>query len=390
MSAAPQVPVSTDVLKWARAQRGLTTESAAKKLGIKTERLEAIEAGSQNPSLPQLRKMCDVYKRPLIVLLMDEVPTTFQPLMDYRSLSTEDMNKYSPELLDEVNRAMVQRSTYVDLLVEMGQELPSPALPTDRGDATTLAQQIRTLLAVEYKEQRTWRRPEDAFSEWRRRVEATGVMVIETSRVKLKEMRGFSLSEQLPNVIAVNGEDSPRGKTFTLLHELAHLCARHGGVCDLHQFSRSQDDLEIYCNAVAGETLLPLAVVRDFAVVQSHTNGEHWSDAELEQIVSAAGGASTEVVLRRLLQLGLAGRPEYEKRRDEFLLQYEEFRKARRARGGTGGPPPYRMQVRDRGRPFIRSVLNAYSERLITLSDVSELAGVRVKHLQNLQKEAFR
>jgi len=390
MSAAPQVPVSTDVLKWARAQRGLTTESAAKKLGIKTERLEAIEAGSQNPSLPQLRKMCDVYKRPLIVLLMDEVPTTFQPLMDYRSLSTEDMNKYSPELLDEVNRAMVQRSTYVDLLVEMGQELPSPALPTDRGDATTLAQQIRTLLAVEYKEQRTWRRPEDAFSEWRRRVEATGVMVIETSRVKLKEMRGFSLSEQLPNVIAVNGEDSPRGKTFTLLHELAHLCARHGGVCDLHQFSRSQDDLEIYCNAVAGETLLPLAVVRDFAVVQNHTNGEHWSDAELEQIVSAAGGASTEVVLRRLLQLGLAGRPEYEKRRDEFLLQYEEFRKARRARGGTGGPPPYRMQVRDRGRPFIRSVLNAYSERLITLSDVSELAGVRVKHLQNLQKEAFR
>jgi len=368
----------------------MTIESAAKKLGIKTERLEAIEVGSQSPSLSQLRKMCDVYKRPLIVLLMDEVPTTFQPLTDYRSLSTGEVNQYSPELLDEVNRAMVQRSTYVDLLVEMGQELTSPALPTDRGDAEQLAQQIRALLAVEYEEQRTWRRSEDAFTEWRRRVEAIGVMVIETSRVKLKEMRGFSLSEQLPNVIAVNGEDSSRGKTFTLLHELAHLCARHGGVCDLHQFSRSQNDLEIYCNAVAGEALLPLTVVRGLAVVKNHVPGEPWSDTELDQIVGAAGGASTEVVLRRLLQLGLAGRSEYEKRRDEFLSQYEEFRKARRAKGGTGGPPPYRMQVRDRGRPFIRSVLNAYSERLITLSDVSELAGIRVKHLQNLQKEAFR
>ena len=390
MTTSAQIEVSTAVLVWARKQRGLDVAAAAKRLGVSESRLAEFEAGAASPTLTQLRKMVEVYKRPLIVLLLDEVPTTFTPLTDYRSFSDDESHQYTPALLDEIRRAVVQRNTYNELLKEMGQTLVTKAVPSTGDGPAALAQQLRQFLNVSYAEQRTWRSPEVAFAEWKKRVEGVGVMVIETSRVDTKEMRGFSLADEKPYVIAVNGQDAPRGKVFTLLHELAHLSERNGGVCDLHQFNRAKDDLEVYCNAVAGEALFPQDEIRKTKTFTAHVSGTPWSDAEIDALVQVGGGASQEVVVRRLLQLGALGDGEYKRRRDEYLAKYEEFRKARRGSEKKGGPPPYRMQIRDRGKPFIRSVLDAYSDRIITLSYVSDLAGVRVKHLANLQHEAYR
>jgi hypothetical protein len=46
------------------------------------------------------------------------------------------------------------------------------------------------------------------------------------------------------------------------------------------------------------------------------------------------------------------------------------------------------MQLRDRGRPFIRTVFDAYGDGVIGLSEVLDLTGVRVKHLANMERES--
>lgn len=389
MVRTPTISVSGQVLQWAREQRGLTIAVAVKRLQMSEKRLEAIEANVESPTVAQLKKMADKYKRPLIVLLLDEPPTTFTPLKDFRSLPDQEREIFSPELRDEIRRATQQQEIYAELRSELGEALTPVQLPAASRDARQLAHALRALLGVTFEQQRRWSNGREALTEWRTRIESLGILVLEASHVKLSEMRGMSLSQRLPVVIVLNGQDSERGKVFTLLHELAHLTLRQPGVCDLHQRGDVTNDIEVFCNEVAGEALLPSDSFLNLEVVRHHTAGTRWSDQELDAIVSLVGGASTEAVLRRLLQLGKAGRTEHEERRTEFLERYEEWRRAR-SRSSKGGPPPHRIQLRDRGRPFVRSVFDAYAEGVVTYSDVIDLVGVRTKHLDSLQREAFR
>jgi Zn-dependent peptidase ImmA (M78 family) len=388
MAKTPKIPANGEVLRWAREQRGLSIEVAAKRLQISQDRLQAFESGIDSPSVAQLKTMAEKYKRPLIVLLLDEVPTTFTPLKDFRSLPADQVGAYSPELRDEIRRAVTQQEILAELKHELGEEVTWPSLPSPTSDPDELAHRLRDLLGARYEDQREWTQPREAFIEWRTRVEELGILVLEASRVSMDEMRGFSLSEELPLIIVLNGADSDRGKIFTLLHELAHLSLRQPGVCDLHQRGARGTDTDVFCNAVAGEALLPADVVLHLPTVEQHAAGTLWTDEELGEIESVAGGASREAILRRLLQLNRATKDEYEARRAEFLRAYEEFRKAR-SRKSEGGPPPHRVQLRDRGRPFVRSVFDAYAEGFVTLSEVVDLVGVRTKHLEKLQREAF-
>ena len=53
------------VLLWARRMAGLNLAEAAHKASMKPERLADWEEGELRPTVTQLRKLADIYKRPL-------------------------------------------------------------------------------------------------------------------------------------------------------------------------------------------------------------------------------------------------------------------------------------------------------------------------------------
>ena len=65
MAASLAVPINPDLLVWAREAAGYSVEAAAGKLGIKAEKLDAVEKGEPAPSYALLKKAADIYKRPL-------------------------------------------------------------------------------------------------------------------------------------------------------------------------------------------------------------------------------------------------------------------------------------------------------------------------------------
>jgi len=79
MSKRIEAIVKPDLLIWARESAGFTKEDAANKLRIKLQRLEDWEAGASRPTIKQLRKLGQLYKRPIAVFYLDEKPTDFQP-----------------------------------------------------------------------------------------------------------------------------------------------------------------------------------------------------------------------------------------------------------------------------------------------------------------------
>src|SRR5215203_2875977 len=76
--------VKPELLLWARNSIGYDRAQAARRINVAEERLAAWEAGDARPTIPQLRKLATVYKRPLAAFYLDERPRSFDVMRDFR------------------------------------------------------------------------------------------------------------------------------------------------------------------------------------------------------------------------------------------------------------------------------------------------------------------
>lgn len=387
--ATDLAPVTPEVLRWARESVGATVEDAAKRAGVSDDRIRAWESGEAEPTVAKLRALAKLYQRSFAVFFLPEPPTTFDTMRDFRRLPGITDHAWSRPLHKVYRRAIEQQEIAEELADEDAtEEEPISLLSATIDDSPEVAaSRVRGALGISLEEQFSWRRPEDAFNGWLAAVESLGVLVLRTSDVATSEMRGFSLTGRV-SVVVVNALDWPRGQVFTLMHELAHLTLREGGLCDLLEpQSAAARQVELWCNAVAAAILMPAESFLDPDVI-GPAGRTTWDDDVLAQL-SARYGVSQEAVVRRLVTLDRATMEFYLAKRAEYQVAYDEAREEqrRRRRDKEGGPPPYRMTVRDRGRPYVRLVLDAYYRELITPSTLSSLLGLKLKHLPALRHE---
>lgn len=205
--------VEPSVLRWARESVGLIPVAAARKIGVADDRVEQWERGDVSPTIPQLRKAGEVYKRLLAVFFLPEPPEDFDTLRDFRRHVGAEGGDWTPELHGEYRRAIAQREAALEL-VEI-EETPPP---------TTWRLELllgQTPLPLP----KTTGTKYEHLNTWTAALEEAGVLVMATSggRVATGEMRAFSLYyEELP-AIMVNGSDAARGRLFSLVHEYVHL-----------------------------------------------------------------------------------------------------------------------------------------------------------------------
>lgn len=373
------------VLEWARRMAGLEEHDAARKLHVKPERLMEWEAGTRRPTITQLRKIADTYKRAVGIFFLS-VPPPDEPIpTDFRRVDPLDEQPLSPQLLVAIRTARARRQSALDLFEELG-ESPRPfALRVRLGDnPETVGDKLRAALGVEAN--RPLGEPYANFNRWRAAAEQAGVLVFQAERVRVNEMRGFSISDHpLPSVV-LNSADAPAGRTFSLLHELAHVALNKGGLC-LLEAERPSSDLErveVFCNHVAGAALLPASQLLAEPAVPAGPRSV-LRDEEVTAI-AARHGVSEEVVLRRLLILNRVTPEFYQSKRREFVQRYAALA-LRTKKKSKGGPPPARVAIARGGPFFTRLVLNAYESERITSSDVADLLGVRLKHLERVRSE---
>ena len=378
--------VKPAMLRWARESLNLPINEAAKKIGVKPSKLSAWESGESTPTIGQLRKAAAVYKRPLAVFFLPQPPRDFDPLRDFRRLPDQTRAVPSPELNLEIRRAHVRRETALELATALGIDPPRlRAVSSNLHDSDRLAQEARQILGVSLQQQCAWRGPYEALHGWIAALERIGVLVFQTGRVSLDEMRGFSISAEPFPVIVVNAKDSPRGRVFTLIHEFAHILTNRAGLCDLHTTARArtqEEETEVFCNQVAGALLLPATEFLGDPLVARKAMRAPWEDSEIRSLADKYS-VSREVVLRRLLTLGRITESFYRQKRQELLDTYQ-----RDLRRGQGGFAPYHVvKVRDLGRSFIRLVLEAYHSETINSSDAAEMLGVKLKHLPTIEQD---
>jgi Zn-dependent peptidase ImmA (M78 family)/transcriptional regulator with XRE-family HTH domain len=388
--------VKPHMLKWIREKSGFDLFSAARRIGIKPERLQEWEAGSRKPTIKQAIKMAEIYKRPLSLFYLNEPPKDFHVAMkDFRTLPPGLPGTYSPALLLEHRSAVSRRNLVMDLLDEStSSDFPFLGKVSLESDPEQVGQNLRQLLNIDWKTQKKWKYESEALNCWRESIENLNVLVFHTNHqgntVELEEARGFSISEPRFPVIVLNSRDSNSGRIFTLLHELVHLMLNEGGVCDCreHAAGGQMRQVEIFCNHTAGAVLVPGDVLMKHEVVIEHrARGKRfqWEDGEIE-VLSSDFSVSNEVLLRRLLIFGLTSERFYQSKRKEYLERWERIKKEGQKKGH---PPHYRMKLRQLGKPFARTVFTAYYDRKITLSDVMDYIGVKTSVLKKMEVAAY-
>src|SRR5713101_3632716 len=112
------------LLVWARETMGLDIESVAKKLKVPTERIHSWEAGQDKPTLAQLRRLGDFYKRPLAVFYLPERTRDFQPLRDFRRPGHGRPHRISPNLMLAIRVAGATREWAMKLCEALGGDPP--------------------------------------------------------------------------------------------------------------------------------------------------------------------------------------------------------------------------------------------------------------------------
>jgi Zn-dependent peptidase ImmA (M78 family)/DNA-binding XRE family transcriptional regulator len=382
-------PVTPDVLRWARETVGVSLGDAATRAGVSEDRVQAWESGAEEPTLAKLRALAKLYQRPLSVFFLPKPPTTFDAMRDFRRLPGDADHNWSRALHKVYRRALEQQTVAAELM-EADRESPQISVPraTIQINPEVAGKLARGVLGISLHQQFSWMKPEESFAGWLQAVESTGVYVLRTSDVPLEEMRGFSIASGPIPIIVVNALDSPRGEVFTLLHEFAHLILREGGLCDLLEPDSEQGrQVEIWCNAVSAATLMPETAFLDNDILGDPAV-RAWDDDVILQL-SGRWGVSQEAIVRRLVTLSRATMAFYMQKRAEYQAAYARHREEerQRRRQSSGGPPPYRMTVRDRGRPYVRLVLDAYQRDQITPSSVSNLLSLKLKHLPALERE---
>jgi Zn-dependent peptidase ImmA (M78 family)/DNA-binding XRE family transcriptional regulator len=393
MSKRPKATIKPALLIWARETAGFDLSTAAEKLDVEEEKLAAWEAGEDQPSIPQLRKAAELYKRPLAVLYLPEPPLTFQPMHDFRRLPDMGLRRFTPQLTLEIRAAHQRRELALELFEDVDEEPSVFSLTASiKDNPAAVGAFIRKALNVDYSLQSHWRDPRVAFLAWRSKIEDAGALVFQASRIESDEASGFAIWADTLPVMVVNRKDAYPRRVFSLLHELVHLMLRQSGVSDLEADGvRLQEDerVEAFCNHVAAATLVPQDLLLAEPIVTARGEGRHeWSDAEIQSL-SMIYSVSRETIVRRLLTLHRASEDFYGRKRRQYAVEFQQQREREKAKN-EGKPIPRNMPretVADFGKPFVRRVIENYHQDRISLSEVSGYLGVKVRHVTGIERQ---
>lgn len=377
-----QLDINPNILVWAKERARYSEGELAKKVGVSLEKYRQWERGDAGPTIRQLSKLVRVLNRSLQLFFMAEIPDEVEILAEMRRLPGSNLGEESPELAEQVDLAVQKRNVALRLFEDIGEVSPSLGIRANiNQNPDDIAKLIRDLLDVTLDVQSGWKDEFMALREWRSALENIGVLLFQIPGVSTAEMRGFSLSLTPLPIIGYNSKDWPRGRIFTIFHELTHILLQESVLDSIGEswfHLEHEYEIERFCNLVAASTLVPIADIEDQAAMLSKTSGAEWHDPEISKL-SSRYKVSRAVIVRRLRALDLISEPSF----DRLRHQYEDNVPARpKQKGGDF----YANKIAHVGTLIPQLAFRAYYQNQATVSDLSMLLGLKAKNLGELEQ----
>ena len=284
-----RVSINPTVLKWARERAGYGLDAAVP--GLSPKKIAAWESGEQKPTLVELKKLAEKYHRSPFFFALPAPPDEPQT-PDFRApkkTSSPEARKKDPALRAFVFMVEARCEWAAEFRREQGETPPAAdfvgSVKIDESPENA-GQKIRRALGVKTEDLLGARKHDEALRYWIDKIESIGVFVFQNDTaggkgVSTKLFRGLAVAaDDYAPAVAINSQDSRRGKIFTLAHELAHLAIRRPGLSNSDPVRSGwgkrgeRIEIENFCNDVAAEVLLPPAdFLREWACAHAKFGG---------------------------------------------------------------------------------------------------------------------
>lgn len=347
------------------------------------------------PTINQAKKLAKALRVPFAALYMDKECINIKHPPNLRNLrSMPDGIAIDDSAL---NLAIIDLIRARDLLClseeELGLASPTLDLPVipDYTPPTEYAKVIRSFFGLELDAQYKSLSTRQFYLYVRRRLESKGVFVHCFTGVKVEAVRGIAVFDEANPIIGINDDDHYPAKTFSIIHELVHILKRQSTLCNDMYTSFSLQGEEVFCNAVAGEVLVPTDALN--AYFNAHTI----TSISLDGIKTIADrfSVSREVITRKILDTGRFTKDAYDTFMNEIRHSFEEEQEAARIARSEGKaqsvPRNMSREAIDKTSSSLCHVLFiGYGEGLFSRQDLSGLLGIKEKHIPNFIAEVAR
>lgn len=367
-----EVNVNNNILTWAIIRAGYDVPTFAKKFPKILDWLE----GQKKPTIKQLEEFSKKVYLPFGYLFLPQPPREEIPIPFFRTNSNQ-ANKISINVYDTILLLQQRQDWLKNYLQDNAfRRLPYVGKFRNSNDVNAIVADIRQTLqlpenwASKFK---TWQEAQDHLV---LHIEDKGIITIfngivenNTHRpIPVDECRGFVLVDEYAPFIFVNNSDFKSAQMFTIVHELAHIWTGHSAGFDFGRLQPANDPIEILCDKVAAEFLVP---EQEFNKVWNKMPDE-FTDASRYFKVSEI------VIARRALDTGKITRPQF----FDFYEEYSNREFTKKESQGSGGDF-YATTKKRISITFASHINQAVKSGNLLFRDAYKLTGLKGDTFQN-------
>lgn len=260
-----ELNIPANMLTWAVARAGYDLAEFITKF----PRLEKWLNGEKSPTFKQLEVFSKKVYLPLGYLFLPEPPPEKLPIPFFRTnakqAETVSINVYDTILI------LQQRQDWLKNYLQENdfEKLPFVGKFINIFNIDDIVRDIRQTLNLTENwasNFATWQEAQDYLIQ---NVEDKGIItvfngVVENNghrKIPVDECRGFVLVDQVAPFMFINNSDSKAAQMFTIVHELAHIWTGHSAGFDFRKLEPANDSIEILCDKVAAEFLVPASML---------------------------------------------------------------------------------------------------------------------------------
>lgn len=379
--------INPKILGLARQRAGFSLEDAAKKAGVKASKLADMETGKSRPTRNQLYKIAKSYWYPLAAFYASQPPLPTRSGVDFRSPNIECSDREKGRL-NALIRSVYARQDMIKVILEEDEDTPNRDFvgSIDAGDYNNISETVEAIRNTLNVRSDTRLKFKDLII----RAEKQGIFVLlandlgdNRTRISESIFRGFAIADKIAPFIVINPSDAETAKSFTLIHELAHIFIGSSGISaepsiDIPQTRTSK--IERFCNDVASYFLLPQHYI---------DNTEAINDIEkalgIIERIAEKRKVSRLMVAYRFFRANIISKDLYQELSATYLENWEEVKKRKKEKENKGKKVKINPNVTKKYR--LGTLLVSFVERSL---NAQELTYTKAAHLLGVNAASVR
>ena len=369
---------------------GWDADELARETGLGASQIRMWASAESDIKIRDLRRLSAKFKRPMSVLYMAEAPDVAVPPYCRRDGSGRGEARPSRGTLDVVRKARYLQGSAAEMLRHMGRDAKPDvhAAAIGQSPASAAALNAEALgIGPPQGFGGGGARDRRRYTDVRKKIEARNIFAMQDAIPAEDGASGLALARPEPAVVLANSRDTPRQRTFALLHGYAHVVLGRDGICAAgcaRAGGGEASQAERWCDGFAAAALMPEDAFRDALEAAGGAGcGEPLAVADALADRFCVSRAAALMRAAEVLGDGGAGAG-YSRCHAQARRGAAPAKGGAGSRSAPGGPSQATLCLAHNGHKYARLVFDAMEADAITTSTALGHLGIKLEHMDEV------